>query len=98
AGPGGDQMIGVSPAMQELFKKIALVAATDVPVLITGETGTGKELVARAVHQHSRRRDRPFVPICPAALSPGLVEGELFGHAKGSFTGATHDRKGLLEL
>jgi two-component system nitrogen regulation response regulator GlnG len=84
--------------MQALFKRIALVAATDVPVLITGETGTGKELVARAIHRHSRRQDGPFLPICPAALSPGLIEAELFGHVKGAFTGAGQDRKGALEL
>ena len=84
--------------MQDLFKSIALVAPTDVPVLITGESGTGKELVARAIHRHSGRRDGPFLPVCLAALSPSLVEGELFGHLKGSFTGATQDRKGLLEL
>ena len=78
--------------MQELFKSIALVAPTDVPVLITGESGTGKELVARAIHRHSGRRDGPFLPICLAALSPGLVERELFGHIKGSFTGAVQDR------
>jgi two-component system nitrogen regulation response regulator GlnG len=84
--------------MQELFKKIALVAPTDVPVLITGESGTGKELVARAIHRHGPRRAGPFLPVCLAALSPGLIERELFGHLKGSFTGADHDRKGLLEL
>jgi two-component system nitrogen regulation response regulator GlnG len=84
--------------MQALFKSIALVAPTDVPVLITGESGTGKELVARAIHRHSGRQAGPFLPICLAALSPGLVEGELFGHVKGSFTGAAQDRKGLLEL
>ena len=84
--------------MQELFKSIALVAPADVPVLITGESGTGKELVARAIHRHSGRRDGPFLPICLAALSPSLVERELFGHLKGSFTGAVQDRKGLLEL
>ena len=95
---GSEALIGNSPAMQDLFKKIALVASTDVPVLITGESGTGKELVARAIHRHGARREKPFLPICPAALSPGLVEGELFGHVRGSFTGATQDRKGLLEL
>ncbi len=93
-----DTLIGTSPVMQALFKKIALVAPADVPVLITGESGTGKELVARAIHRHSGRRDGPFLPICVAALSPSLVEGEIFGHLKGSFTGATQDRKGLLEL
>jgi two-component system nitrogen regulation response regulator GlnG len=84
--------------MQELFKQIALVAPTDVPVLITGESGTGKELVARALHRHSARRDRTFLPVCLAALSSGLIERELFGHLRGSFTGAVQDRKGLLEL
>jgi two-component system nitrogen regulation response regulator GlnG len=93
-----EALIGTSPAMQVLFKSIALVAPTDVPVLITGESGTGKELVARAIHRHSGRRSGPFVPICLAALSPSLIERELFGHLKGSFTGAVQDRKGLLEL
>jgi two-component system nitrogen regulation response regulator GlnG len=96
--PIPDSIIGSSPAMQELFKNIALVASTDVPVLITGESGTGKELVARAIHRHSRRRAGPFLPICLSALNPGIVEGELFGHTRGSFTGANQDRKGLLEL
>ena len=95
---GPETLIGASPAMQSLFKSIALVARADVPVLITGESGTGKELVARAIHRHSGRGNGPFLPICVAALSPSLVEGEIFGHQKGSFTGATHDRKGLLEL
>jgi two-component system nitrogen regulation response regulator GlnG len=98
AADGAESLIGASPAMQALFKQIALVAPTDVPVLVTGESGTGKELVARAIHRHSARRDGPFVPICVAALSPSLIERELFGHLKGSFTGATQDRKGLLEL
>ncbi len=69
--PALETLIGSSQAMQGLFKSIALVAPTDVPVLITGESGTGKELVARAIHRHSRRRNGPFVPICLAALSPG---------------------------
>jgi DNA-binding NtrC family response regulator len=93
-----EALIGRSPAMQELFKRIALVAPTDVPVLITGESGTGKELVARAIHRHGPRRCGPFVPVSLAALSPTLVERELFGHRKGAFTGADQDRPGLLEL
>src|SRR5690606_27667405 len=97
-GATSETLVGSSPAMQQLFKNIALAAQSDVPVLITGESGTGKELVARAIHRHSHRHDRPFLPICPAALSPGLVEGELFGHVRGSFTGAVEDRQGLLEL
>ncbi len=95
--PSRTRLVGSSPAMQALYKQIALVAATDVPVLITGESGTGKELVARAIHQNGPRASRPFLPVCLAALSPGLVEAELFGHVKGSFTGASQDRKGLLE-
>jgi two-component system nitrogen regulation response regulator GlnG len=93
-----EALIGHSPAMQELFKKIALVAPADVPVLITGESGTGKELVARAIHRHGPRRSGPFVPVSLAALSLALVERELFGHLRGSFTGANQDRPGLLEL
>jgi DNA-binding NtrC family response regulator len=93
-----EALIGASAAMQELFKKIALVAPTDVPVLITGESGTGKELVAQAIHRHSTRRSGPYIPVCLAALSPSLVERELFGHLRGSFTGAVQDQKGLLEL
>ncbi len=93
-----EALVGRSPAMQELFKRIALVAPADVPVLITGESGTGKELVARAIHRHSPRRSGPLVPVSLAALSPTLVERELFGHLKGSFTGASQDRPGLLEL
>jgi two-component system nitrogen regulation response regulator GlnG len=95
---GTETLIGTSPAMHELFKSIALVAPVDVPVLITGESGTGKELVARAIHRHSARRNGPYLPICLAALSPNLVEAEIFGHTKGSFTGASQDRKGLLEI
>lgn len=94
----GVGLIGSSPAMQRIFKQIALVAAADVPVLITGESGTGKELVARLLHQHSARRDKPFLPVCLAALNPGLVESELFGHVRGSFTGATEDRRGVFEF
>jgi DNA-binding NtrC family response regulator len=91
-------LIGTSLAMQAVFKQIALVAASDVPVLITGESGTGKELVAQAIHAHGRRKSAPFVPICLAALSTGVLESELFGHVRGAFTGADRDRQGLLEL
>ncbi len=96
AAPEGS-LVGQSSVMQKVFKKIALAATTDVPVLITGESGTGKELIARAIHQHGSRRARPFVPVCLPALSPGLVEAELFGHERGTFTGADAQRIGLLE-
>src|SRR5713101_2710001 len=95
---GPEEMVGTSPAMQTVFKRIALVAARDSCVLITGDSGTGKELVARAVHRYSSRRDRPFLPVHVAALNPGLVESELFGHVKGAFTGAAQNRPGLLAL
>lgn len=91
-------LIGSSPAMQSLFKSIAMVAAADVPVLVTGESGTGKELVARALHRYGTRRNGPFVPVGLPSLSPTLVEAELFGHAKGAFTGASAERKGVFEL
>src|SRR5207244_6694898 len=100
AAPSGppEELVGTSPAMQAVFKRIALVAPRDACVLITGESGTGKELVARALHRYSLRRDRPFLPVHVAALNPGLVESELFGHMKGAFTGATQSRPGLLAL
>jgi two-component system, NtrC family, nitrogen regulation response regulator GlnG len=93
-----DAIIGGSPVMQTVFKRIALVAPTDACVLITGESGTGKELVARAVHAHGSRREKPFLPIHLAALNANLVESELFGHVKGAFTGADRPRDGLLTL
>ena len=83
-----DEIVGRSPAMQTVFKRIALVAPRDAAVLVTGESGTGKELVARAIHRYSGRRDRPFLPVHVASLNPNLVEGELFGHTRGAFTGA----------
>jgi two-component system nitrogen regulation response regulator GlnG len=92
------EIVGSSLAMQQVFKRIALVAPHETSVLITGESGTGKELVARAVHRHSRRKDKLFLPVHVAALNPNLVESELFGHVKGSFTGASSDRPGLLAL
>jgi two-component system, NtrC family, nitrogen regulation response regulator GlnG len=95
---GPEEIVGHSPAMQNVFKRIALVASRDACVLITGESGTGKELVARAVHRYSTRRERPFLPVHVAALNPNLVESELFGHTRGAFTGATQARPGLLAL
>ena len=91
------RLVGSSAAMQAVFKQIAVAAATDLPVLITGQTGTGKELAARAIHAHSRRRDCPLVATSLAALAPSVVESELFGHVRGAFTGATADRRGLFE-
>ncbi|QDS96697.1 Nitrogen regulation protein NR(I) [Roseimaritima multifibrata] len=92
-----NQLVGTSPAMQQVFRQIALVADSDLSVLITGETGTGKELVAAAIHQHSRRRDSTYLPVAPVAMNPDLIESELFGHVKGAFTGAAADRAGLFE-
>lgn len=92
------ELIGRSAAMQTVFKRIALVAPTEACVLVSGESGTGKELVARAIHANSKRRDKPFLPVHIAALNPNLVESELFGHAKGAFTGAERARPGLLTL
>jgi DNA-binding NtrC family response regulator len=89
------QLVGRSLPMQTVFKQIALAAPTDLPVLITGATGTGKELAARAIHAHSGRRDKPLVVTSLAALAPSVVESELFGHVRGAFTGAMVDRSGL---
>lgn len=91
------RLLGKSPAMQAVFKRIALVAATDAPVLITGESGTGKEEVAQAIHQHSKRAAKPFIPVTLGALSANVIESELFGHVKGAFTGADTNRTGLIE-
>ena len=91
------QLVGNSAAMQKVFRQIALVAASELSVLITGETGTGKELVAAAIHRHSERKDQPYLAVAPVAFNPSLLESELFGHVRGAFTGATEDRKGLFE-
>jgi len=94
----GRSMIGDSPALRRVLEQIDRVAPTDSTVLIRGETGTGKELVARAIHDRSNRRERPLVKINCAALPRELVESELFGHEKGSFTGATQQRRGRFEI
>lgn len=93
---GVDGMLGCSPAMQVAFKRIALAAASDAAVLLSGESGVGKELAANAMHRHSPRATGPFVAVNMAALSPTLAEAELFGHVEGAFTGATQTRRGLL--
>lgn len=92
-----DEIVGVSPAMQSLRETIARVAPTNATVLITGETGTGKELVARAIHRASLRSNETFLAVNCAAVAEQLLESELFGHEKGSFTGADQARKGLFE-
>ncbi|MCX6558875.1 MAG: sigma-54 dependent transcriptional regulator [Candidatus Aminicenantes bacterium] len=92
-----ENMIGKSKSMQEVFHLIERVATTDSTVLVTGESGTGKEMAARAIHANSRRNDHPFVSINCAALPENLLESELFGHAKGSFTGAVSEKKGMFE-
>lgn len=98
AAEGPNLLIGDSPAMQAVHRLIATIAPTEAPVLLLGETGTGKDLVARTIYLHSNRRDMPFVPVNCGALSPTLVESELFGHRKGAFTGADRDHKGLFEI
>lgn len=90
-------IVGKSPAMQQVFNLVELAAASQTTVLIQGETGTGKELVAKAIHYHSERRQGPLVSVNCAALSESLVESELFGHARGSFTGALKDHVGRFE-
>ena len=93
-----DDIIGQSPAMEKIFDLIPEVASSDSSILLTGETGTGKELVAKAIHAKSKRSHFPFIPINCGAIPDSLLESELFGHQKGAFTGATHSRKGFLEV
>jgi two-component system, NtrC family, response regulator HydG len=92
-----ENIIGRSQAVREVLGRIIRIAPTDAIVLITGESGTGKELVAKAIHANSNRASRPFVPVNCAAITETLLESELFGHARGSFTGAVTARKGLFE-
>lgn len=91
-------LIGSSAAMQEVYKRIGLVAQSDAAVLIRGDTGTGKELVARVIHEHSSRRGRPFITVNCGALPDNLVESELFGYVRGAFTGADGEKPGRFEL
>ncbi len=93
-----EALVGTSPALQEVLARIRQVAPTDATVLIRGETGTGKELVARAIHAASPRRQRPLVAVNCGAIAAGVIESELFGHEKGAFTGATARRPGRFEL
>ncbi|MEW5742486.1 MAG: sigma-54 dependent transcriptional regulator [Myxococcota bacterium] len=90
-------LVGRSAALLEVFKQVARAAQSDVPVLITGETGSGKEMVARSLHQRSQRARGPFVPVDCGAIAESLMESELFGHARGAFTGAAGARRGLFE-
>src|SRR5207253_9058805 len=95
---GFEQIIGNSTALKHVLELVNTVASSDSTVLLLGETGTGKELIARAVHEHSRRKDRTFVKLNCAAIPTGLLESELFGHEKGAFTGAISQKLGRLEL
>ncbi len=96
-GEGAARIIATGTRMKEVQRAIARVAPTESTVLLRGATGTGKELVARAIHEESPRRSRPYVAVNCSALAEGILESELFGHARGSFTGAVSDRKGLFE-
>ena len=93
-----DEIVGTSDALVEVLNSVRRVAPTDATVLIWGETGTEKELIARAVHSASKRADKPFVKINCAALPAGLIESELFGHERGAFSGAIQRRIGRFEL
>jgi len=91
------EMIGSSPRMIEIYKQISKVAPTDATVLIEGETGTGKDLIARMIHHNSRRANHPFVPVDCGSITPSLLESEVFGTLKGAYTGADRDRMGVFE-
>src|SRR5688572_31597443 len=91
-----ENLIGVSESFSRVLRKIPRLASSDATVLITGETGTGKEVVAKSIHLNSHRHERPFIPVNCGALPEDLVENELFGHARGAYTGAANSGKGLL--
>jgi two-component system response regulator AtoC len=91
-------VVGCSPRMRAVFDFVRVIADSDSSVLVTGETGTGKEMIANLIHQSSSRRNKPFVPVSCAILSETLIESELFGHERGAFTGAIKDRPGRFEL
>ena len=93
-----EEIVGASAVLKTVLSHVAKVAPTDSTVLISGETGTGKELIARAIHKHSRRTERAFVGMNCAATPPSLIASELFGHEKGAFTGAMQQRRGRFEL
>ncbi|HEX6748560.1 MAG TPA: sigma-54 dependent transcriptional regulator [Longimicrobium sp.] len=96
-GAGASRLVGNTTRMRDVLRAIARVAPTESTVLLRGATGTGKELIARAIHEESPRRSRPFVAVNCSALAEGILESELFGHARGAFTGAVVDRKGMFE-
>ena len=96
--PGFDLFVGESRQMERVYRRILQVAPTDSTVLITGESGTGKELLARAIHNHSARKDQPFLAVDCTSLAESLLESELFGHMKGSFTGAVQSKVGLFKV
>jgi two-component system response regulator HydG len=96
-GAGASRIVGTSSKMRDVKRAIARVAPTESTVLLRGATGTGKELIARALHEESPRRSRPYMAVNCSALAEGLLESELFGHARGAFTGAVNERKGLFE-
>jgi transcriptional regulator with GAF, ATPase, and Fis domain len=93
-----EEIVGASPALQTVLSSIVKVAPTDSTVLITGETGTGKELIARAVHKHSQRSGQAFISVNCASIPSSLIASELFGHEKGAFTGAVQRRQGRFEM
>src|SRR5207244_6784997 len=93
-----EEIVGSSEVLRRVLAQVAKVAPSDSTVLISGETGTGKELIARAIHRRSRRSDGAFISVNCAAIPPSLIASELFGHEKGAFTGAAQQRRGRFEL